>query len=195
MLPWYYQYQIPRRTWYMNPIVLRVTVPVRPYTSDGSILCLSLITISVLMGIPIPLQHVISANIEDRSYRTLTPCGDGPIALRRCLGCVLAPIRALSRFHDIYTSNRTRKVTNWCMFVEISTNTADRRVHSLRPPRWSPRSACSRPVHSLDCPGHPSDGRRAQQSYKRRTVAQRARTNRRTSYWPSKAVRDPVDRV
>ena len=128
----------------------------------------------------VPLQHVTSTNIEDRSYRTLTPCADGPIALRRCLGCVLAPIRALSRFHDIYTSERTRKVTNWCMFVEISTNTADRRVHSLRPPRWSPRSACSRPVHSLDCPGHPSDGRRAQQSYKRRTVAQRARTNRRS---------------
>ena len=71
----------------------------------------------------LPLPHAISANIEDRSYRTLTPCGDDPIALRRCLGCVLAPIRALSRFHHFYTSNRTRKVTNWCMFAEFSANT------------------------------------------------------------------------
>ena len=118
--------------------------------------------------------------IEDRSYRTLTPCADDPITLRRCLGCVLAPIRALSRFHDFYTSNRTREVTNWREFDEISSNTAHRRMHRLKPPRWSSRSACGRPVYGLDCPSHPSDGRRGQEAYKRPIVAQRARTNRRS---------------
>jgi len=64
----------------------------------------------------LPLPHPISSNIEDRSYRTLTPCGEGPIAPKCCLGCVLAPIRALSRLSAIYASNRTREVTNWHMF-------------------------------------------------------------------------------
>ena len=126
----------------------------------------------------LPLPHPISSNIEDRSYRTLTPCGDDPIALRRCLRCVLAPIRALSRFHLFYTSNRTRKVTNWHEFVEISSNTARRRMHRLQPPRWSSRSACGRPVHSINCPGRLTVRRLAQPALKHRTVALRARSHR-----------------
>ena len=87
---------------------------------------------------------------------------------------------AVSHFHPVYTSNRTRKVNNWHEFVEISTNTGHRRMHRLQPPRWSSRSACGRPIHSIDCPGSLTVRPFAQPALKHRTVARRAHSHRRS---------------
>ena len=77
---------------------------------------------------------------------------DGPITIRCCPRCVLAPIRALRRFHAIYTSNRTRKATNWRVFVEISTNTRECTERPLYGTPWSCGSAYIEATHSAACP-------------------------------------------
>ena len=61
-------------------------------------------------------------------------------------------MRALSRFHAFYTSNRTREVTNWRAFVEISTNTRERTERHLHGTPWSCGSACVEATHSVACP-------------------------------------------
>ena len=129
---------------------------------------------------PIPFPHPISSNIGDCSHPSLTPCILGPTGLNQCLGCPLAPIGAFSRFHPIYTSNRTRKVTLGREFDEISSNTAYRRMHRPQPPTWSSGSACGRPVHSIDCPGRLTVHRHAQLALEHRIVARRARSHGRS---------------
>ena len=86
----------------------------------------------------------------------------------------------LSRFHAIYTSNRTLEVTNRREFDEISSNTAHRRMHRPQSPTWSPNSACGRAVHSIDCLGRLTVHRHAQLALEHRTVARRARGHGRS---------------
>ena len=53
-------------------------------------------------------------------------------------------------------------------------------MHRLQPPRWSSRSACGRPVHSIDCPGRLAVRRLAQPALKHRTVARHTHSQRRS---------------
>ena len=93
---------------------------------------------------------------------------------------VLTPMGSLIRFHVIYASNRTHKVTSIREFDEISSNTAHRRKHGPQAPRWSSGSACGGPVHSIDCPGRLTVRRHAQLALEHRIVARRARSHRRS---------------
>ena len=53
-------------------------------------------------------------------------------------------------------------------------------MHRLKPPRWSSRSSCGRPVHSIDCPGRLTVRRLAQPAVEHQTVAQHTRSHRRS---------------
>jgi hypothetical protein len=53
-------------------------------------------------------------------------------------------------------------------------------MHRLKPPRWSSRLSCGRPIHSIDCPGRLTVRRLAQPALEHQTVARRTRSHRRS---------------
>ena len=53
-------------------------------------------------------------------------------------------------------------------------------MHRLKPPRWSSRLSCGRPIHSIECPGRLTVRRLAQPALEHQTVARRTRSHRRS---------------